>query len=203
MKKTTSNADGSSDLITVITVTHMDVNKTLILSVLKKIIDKYIQFRLEMEDSAADPQAKSKLGEFKLYMNQIIKFEELHYDSNQRIYNYGAINRDDDAEETESIINPNQLVLANEEAGEVRLLMLDNINKLMSRGDKINLLVDQTDRLTTSSLIFNKKAQQIKRKVWLSKTRFMVLLIGGAVLMGYFLIGVECGFPLFESCIKR
>lgn len=202
MKKTTSNVDGSSDLITVITVTHMDVNKTLILSVLKKIIDKYIQFRQELESSDADPQAKSKLGEFKLYMNQIIKFEELHYDSNQRIYNYGAINRDDDSEETERVINPNQLVLANEEVGEVRLLMLDNINKLMSRGDKINLLVDQTDRLTTSSLMFNKKAQQIKRKVWLSKTKFILLLAGGAMAMLYLFLGAECGFPLFDSCIK-
>lgn len=102
-------------------------------------------------------------------MNQIIKYEEMNYDSNQHVYNYGAINNrgsDDESDGItgEDVISPNQLLLANEEADEVRQLMLDNINKVMNRGDKINLLVDQTDRLTSSSLMFQKRAQLIKRK---------------------------------------
>lgn len=194
MKKTISNSDGSTDLVTVITITHVDVNKTLILSALKKIMDKYIEFRQDSLDS--DPQ-KAKSGEFKLYMKQIIKFEEMHYDSNQRIYDYGAAN-DSDSE----IINPNQLLLANEEVEEVRQLILDNINKVLHRGDKINLLVDQTDRLTTSSSVFQKRAQSIKKKMWLSKTKFWILVGVGVVVLVYILIGVECGLPFYASCRK-
>lgn len=194
MKKTISNSDGSTDLVTVITITHVDVNKTLILSALKKIMDKYIEFRQDSLDS--DPQ-KAKSGEFKLYMKQIIKFEEMHYDSNQRIYDYGATN-DSDSE----IINPNQLLVANEEVEEVRQLILDNINKVLHRGDKINLLVDQTDRLTTSSSVFQKRAQSIKKKMWLSKTKFWILVGVGVVFLVYILIGVECGLPFYASCRK-
>lgn len=194
MKKTINNSDGSTDLVTVITITHVDVNKTLILSALKKIMDKYIEFRQDSLDS--DPQ-KAKSGEFKLYMKQIIKFEEMHYDSNQRIYDYGATN-DSDSE----VINPNQLLLANEEVEEVRQLILDNINKLLHRGDKINLLVDQTDRLTTSSSVFQKRAQSIKKKMWLSKTKFWILVGAGAIFVLYILIGVECGLPFYSSCLR-
>mmetsp|Transcript_174 Transcript_174/g.196 ORF Transcript_174/g.196 Transcript_174/m.196 type:complete len:286 (+) Transcript_174:46-903(+) len=208
MKKVLSNSDGSNDLITIISIAHVNVNKTLILSVLKKVIDKYIDFKRDIEssDNNSTHQIKTKLGEFKLYMNQIIKYEEMNYDSNQHLYNYGAINNRETGDESdgiagEDVISPNQLLLANEETNEVRQLMLDNINKIMNRGDKINLLVDQTDRLTSSSLMFQKRAQLIKRKIWLSKSKFMFMIVGGIAFMIYLLIGSRCGFPGFGQCL--
>lgn len=213
MKKTLHNSDGSNDLVTVVTLATVEVNKTLILSVLKKIMDKYFEFRLDLEAAAensggapGEPPAKSKLGEFKLYMTQIIKFEKLQYDTNLRIYSYGALGGDDDASSSTSkldVITPNQLLMANEEVDEVRLLMLDNISKLMNRGDKINSLVDQTDRLTSSSLVFQKRAQSIKRLMWLSNFKFVLMVSGIALVLFYFFIGFECGFPLFGKCIHH
>ena len=211
IKKVTNNPDGSSDLITIVSIAHVNINKALVLSILKKIMDKYIDFKQDVERTGelSNDKARAKLGEFKLYMNQIIKFEEMNYDSNQRIYNYGSINRNDDGhgghndEELNSgaeVINPDNLVLANEEVEEVRLLMLDNIQKLMKRGDKINLLVDQTDRLTNSSSVFQKRAQFIKHKMWLNKSKFFIMVILGIIVLLYLILGTACGFPLFNSC---
>ncbi|KAK6197088.1 synaptobrevin-domain-containing protein [Scheffersomyces amazonensis] len=218
MKKVLVNKDGSSDLITVITIAHSDVNRALIITVLKKIIDKYIEFRQETENTETDIQvhsnhhqqhsngspiqSKSRLGEFKLIMNQIIKFHELEYSSNSQIYNYGAIDSDVDGETSHNInIHPNQLLLANEEVDEVRQLMLDNINKLLSRGDKINLLVDQTDRLNTSSSVFHKRASQIKRKMWFGNFKFILIVSAVIIFILYSFIGSQCGFPFFSRCI--
>lgn len=191
MKKTFSNADGSSDLVTVVTLAHQDVNRTLVLSVLKKIMDKYFEFRLEPEDGA-----KLKLGEFKLYMTQIIKFEEMQYDRNSKLYSYGAT-RDGDGD---GVITPNQLLLATGEAQEVRLLMLDNINKVMNRGDKINLLVDQTDRLTSSSQVFQRRAQAIKNHIRMGYAKFIALVGSTILVVIYLLAGAECGYPFFSKC---
>lgn len=214
MKKTHHNPDGSNDLVTVVTLAHQDVNKTLVLSVLKKIMDKYFEFRQDLAASVADSgnstpqteqQAKLKLGEFKLYMTQIIKYEELQYDTNLRIYNYGAVNRNDDDSEFSSrsdIITPNQLVVANEEIDEVRLLMLDNINKILNRGDKINSLVDQTDRLTSSALLFQKRAQTIKRRMWWANVKLVAMLAGIAVFLLYLFFGFECGYPFLQHCLR-
>lgn len=190
IKKLLNNPDGSSDLITVISVAHANINKALVLSILKKITDKYIEFRHEVDEND-----KKKVGEFKLYMSQIIKFEEMNYSSNQRIYNYGSTEED--------AINPRNLVLVNEEVEEVRQLMLDNISKLMARGDKINLLVDQTDRLTSSSLVFQKRAQLIRQNMWLSSARFYIIMVLGVIFIIYFILGSTCGFPLFSHCIRR
>lgn len=200
MKKVQTNSDGSSDLITVLATCHANVNKTLVLAILKKIIDKYIDLRQEISNQPNTSQDKYKLGEFKLYMNQIIKFEEMNYNSHQSTYNYGSVNDEDDSM---SKITPNQLLLANEEVDEVRELMLENINKILQRGDKINSLVDQTDRLNTSSNVFQKKAQQIKRNMWLSKAKFTVLVIGTFTMLVYLVIGAECGYPFFSRCIKH
>ncbi|KAM3124630.1 hypothetical protein ACQ2H7_002085 [Candidozyma auris] len=141
-------------------------------------MDKYFEFRKDAaenadEQAASDHSARSKLGEFKMYMTQIIKFEEMQYDSNQRMYNYGAT-KSNDEDNDGGVITPNQLLLANEEVGEVRSLMLDNINKIMNRGDKISSLVDQTDRLTSSSSVFQRKAQAIRRKMWFSNAKFII-----------------------------
>lgn len=215
MKETLQNPDGSNDLVTVVTLAHQEVNKTLVLSVLKKIMDKYFEFRQDLAATVADSvnassgqaeqQAKSKLGEFKLYMTQIIKFEELQYDTNLRIYNYGATNRgDDDLDGFSSrsdLITPNQLVAANEEVDEVRLLMLDNINKILNRGDKINSLVDQTDRLTSSALLFQKRAQTIKRKMWWANVKLVAMISAIAVFLLYIFFGFECGYPFLQHCL--
>lgn len=227
--------DGSRDLITIVVVAHSDINKTFVLLVLKNIMDKYIEFKKQQEAEANDKspsQRKTKSGEFKIFMNQIIKYEEANYILNQQVYNNGNNNNtssnssarnnnqhklnssnksysnygstDQNGTDAEGHprdqISANQLLLANEEVDEVRELMLENINKLLSRGDKINSLVDQTDRLNTSSLLFQKKAQQIKRKMWFHKTKFILSITGGGVLLLYLIAGSECGYPFFELC---
>lgn len=223
MKKSLTNSDGSSDLLTVVAIANVNVNKMLILSILKKIMDKYISFKQEIEgestattttstNSQNTNDTKAKLSKFKPYMYQIIKFEEMNYDTNIHAYKYGAASalnqlllryRDEESDSLfdSDVINPNQLLLANEEIDEVRQLMLDNINKVMNRGDKINNLVDQTDRLNNSSLVFQKKALTIKRKMWLNNARFVLTLVIGAAFLLYLLIASECGFPFFSKCI--
>ncbi|CAH2351667.1 hypothetical protein CLIB1423_04S03268 [[Candida] railenensis] len=224
MKKSLTNSDGSSDLLTVVAIANVNVNKMLILSILKKIMDKYISFKSEIEgesttttttstNSQSTNDTKAKLSKFKPYMYQIIKFEEMNYDTNIHAYKYGAASTQNQSqssrytdEESDSlfdsdVINPNQLLLANEEIDEVRQLMLDNINKVMNRGDKINNLVDQTDRLNNSSSVFQKKALTIKRKMWLNNARFVLSLVIGAAFILYLLIATECGFPFFSKCI--
>lgn len=212
MKKTLHNSDGGNDLVTVVTLAHADVNKTLILSVLKKVLDKYFEFRQDLSHALNEAPAalggaslplwenvsRAKLGEFKLYMTQIIKFEEMQYDSNRSIYSYGSTG----GEEGLEVITPNQLLAASGEVNEVSLLMLDNINMLLSRGDKLSLIVDQTDRLQLLSLVFYKGAKHIKRQQWWANARFVVSLVAVAIVLVYLFVGFECGYPFFHSCIR-
>ncbi|CUM63424.1 uncharacterized protein PRCAT00000999001 [Priceomyces carsonii] len=204
MKKVVANSDGSNDLITVIVITHKNMNKIVILSVMKKIIDRYVEFRIKVQESSTDQNGKIKLGEFKLKMNQIIKHEEANQDLKQHSTNYGSINPGSQIDGSDQYdADPTHLLLANEEVDEVRQIMTDNINNLMARGDKINLLVDQTDRLASSALMFQKKAQLIRRKMWINKTKFIILLTILFLFLLYFFIGLECGLPTYRKCIRH
>lgn len=205
MKKVLPNSDGSKDLVTVISIAYTSANKTLVLSVLKKIMDRYIVFKRELDEVSdrTPEQTRSKLGEFKLYMKQIINQEELNYERNRNMYNYGSTEeyRDNgDVGPSSNVIGPLQLLLANEEVGEVRQLMLDNISRILNRGDKISLLVDQTDRLTYSSDVFKKKAKQIRKNMWWKKTKFYFIVVSIFLFVIYILTGSMCGFPTFDHC---
>lgn len=190
MKKTLPNSDGGTDLVTVVALAHHEVNKALVLSVLKKIVDKYFEFHADLDDQPD----KTKLGEFKLYMNQIIKFEEMQYDARASLYSYGATEARDGA------ITPNQLVAAANEADEVRLLMLSNITKILGRGDRISAIVDNTELLQGLALIFQKRLKAVLRRVAWSNMRFvMVALVVSAALFVYLFFAFECG-PLFQHC---
>lgn len=199
-----TNKDGSNDLITVLAICHSKVNKTLILSILKKIMDQYVIFKSEVENNDDRSLAKVKSSEFKLSMNKIIKLEEMNFEANHSAYSYGSTEENlNDEHPTRDVIKPNDLVLASEDVKEVRQIMLDNINKLLDRGDKINVLVDQTDRLANSSLIFQKKAQLIRKKMWLDLTKFITGIVISAVMLTYLIIGYFCSFPFYSHCIHH
>jgi vesicle-associated membrane protein 7 len=45
-------------------------------------------------------------------------------------------------------------------------IMVENIDKVLERGEKIELLVDKTDRLRDQGLKFEKNSRQLKNAMW-------------------------------------
>ncbi|KAL8233244.1 hypothetical protein R6Q57_003022 [Mikania cordata] len=64
---------------------------------------------------------------------------------------------------------------------EVKGIMMDNIEKVLDRGEKIELLVDKTENLQFQADSFQRHGRQLRRKMWLQNVH-MKLMIGGAVL---------------------
>ncbi|KAM7268689.1 hypothetical protein ACFE04_010855 [Oxalis oulophora] len=63
---------------------------------------------------------------------------------------------------------------------EVKGIMMDNIEKVLDRGEKIELLVDKTENLQFQADSFQRQGRQLRRKMWLQNLQ-MKLMIGGAV----------------------
>ncbi|KAK1431405.1 hypothetical protein QVD17_07864 [Tagetes erecta] len=63
---------------------------------------------------------------------------------------------------------------------EVKGIMMDNIEKVLDRGEKIELLVDKTENLQFQADTFHVQGRQLRRKMWLQNAH-MKLMIGGAV----------------------
>jgi hypothetical protein len=61
------------------------------------------------------------------------------------------------------------------EIEEVRQVMVENIEAILERGDKIELLVDKSGDLSEQASKFKKSSIQLKRNMWWQQCRLQVL----------------------------
>ncbi|CAN4114424.1 unnamed protein product [Withania somnifera] len=63
---------------------------------------------------------------------------------------------------------------------EVKGIMMDNIEKVLDRGEKIELLVVRTESLQFRAYSFKRQGRQLRRKMWVRNLQ-MKLMVGGAI----------------------
>lgn len=64
---------------------------------------------------------------------------------------------------------------------EVKGIMMDNIEKVLDRGEKIELLVDKTENLQFQADSFQRQGRELRRKMWLQSLK-VKLIVGGTIL---------------------
>lgn len=77
--------------------------------------------------------------------------------------------------------------------------LLDSIDKILERQEKIELLVDRSQSLSDSSASFRREAEQLRRVVWWRNVRTMGILGLVAFLAIIIIVMMACG-PTFASC---
>ncbi|KAJ4458311.1 putative Vesicle-associated membrane protein 7B [Paratrimastix pyriformis] len=92
--------------------------------------------------------------------------------------------------------NPNadQIRKVRSEIDEVRNVMESNIDKILERQEKIELLVDKTDNLNRSAHQFRKRSTNLKRSMWWKNCKLWIILVLVAIVVIYMIIGFSCGF---------
>ncbi len=86
------------------------------------------------------------------------------------------------------------------QVGELKDIMIDNIDKVLERGDTLDRLIDATEDLSGSAEEFRRGTKKLK---WAMTKRQIILITAGiAVILAIVLIiiFIACGFPTFERC---
>jgi len=78
--------------------------------------------------------------------------------------------------------------------------MVENIDGLLSRGERIDLLVDRTDALHDSSFQFKRGAQRLRDAMWWKNTKLLMAISGGAACLLYVVISSSCGGLTWPQC---
>ncbi|KAG6433107.1 hypothetical protein SASPL_104714 [Salvia splendens] len=86
---------------------------------------------------------------------------------------------------------------------EVRTITVDNIEKILERGDKIELLVDKTATMQDSAFHFRKQSKRLRRALWMKNAKLLALLTCLIVILLYFIIAVACGGITLPSCRSK
>ncbi|KAL1199210.1 Vesicle-associated membrane protein [Cardamine amara subsp. amara] len=86
------------------------------------------------------------------------------------------------------------------EVSEIRSVMVENIEKIMERGDRIELLVDKTATMQDSAFHFRKQSKRLRRALWMKNAKLLVMLTCLIVLVLYIIIASFCGGITLPSC---
>ncbi|XP_008299038.1 vesicle-associated membrane protein 8 isoform X2 [Stegastes partitus] len=73
------------------------------------------------------------------------------------------------------------------QVNEVKVILKDNINKVLERGDRLDDLIGKTDDLQASADSFQRTSTRVARKYWWKNIKMMII-IGVVVLIILILI---------------
>jgi len=89
------------------------------------------------------------------------------------------------------------------EIDEVKSVMVHNIEKVLERGERIELLVDKTENLNQNAFKFKKASTQLKRSMWWKNVKMLIILIVVIAAIAYFIAAMACHGLLFQSCVNK
>ncbi|CAM8893393.1 unnamed protein product [Rhodiola kirilowii] len=64
------------------------------------------------------------------------------------------------------------------QVSEVKGVMMENIEKVLERGEKIEVLVDKTDNLRSQAQDFRQQGTKIRRKMWIQNMKIKLIVFG-------------------------
>jgi len=70
-----------------------------------------------------------------------------------------------------------ELTRAQTELNQVKDIMVQNVEQILSRGERIELLLPKTDNLANQSALFRRGARNVRRQMWWRNTKILALCI--------------------------
>jgi len=89
-----------------------------------------------------------------------------------------------------------ELTRAQTELNQVKDIMVQNVEQILSRGERIELLVDKTDIMAGQATAFRRGARSVSRQMWWKNTKVMVLCVIFALVLLWILVAQFCGVLL-------
>mmetsp|Transcript_15699 Transcript_15699/g.63222 ORF Transcript_15699/g.63222 Transcript_15699/m.63222 type:complete len:225 (+) Transcript_15699:257-931(+) len=81
----------------------------------------------------------------------------------------------------------------------VKDVMVQNIEMVLERGEKLELLVDKTDQLNATAFTFEKSSRKLKEAMFWKKVKIYLLITFVLCVLLYVFLAVICG-PDFKKC---
>lgn len=85
---------------------------------------------------------------------------------------------------------------------DVKCIMVENIEKVLARGEKIELLVDKCDDLQHQAQTFHKQGKQLRSKMWWQNFRMKIIVAFAVVLLAVVIFLLAC-FAGGQNCTKK
>ncbi|KAK9145979.1 hypothetical protein Sjap_005882 [Stephania japonica] len=92
----------------------------------------------------------------------------------------------------------NKIAKVKAQVSEVKGVMMENIEKVLDRGEKIELLVDKTDNLRSQAQDFRQQGTKMRRKMWWQNMKMKLIVLAIFIVLVLIIILSVChGFRCF------
>ncbi|KAL1731316.1 synaptobrevin-domain-containing protein [Schizophyllum commune] len=96
-----------------------------------------------------------------------------------------------------------ELARAQNELQSVKDIMVQNVEQILSRGERIELLVDKTDHMAGQATAFRRGARTVRRQMWWRNTRVVALGVVVGVILVWVFMAQFCGAGLNQCGRKK
>jgi hypothetical protein len=86
------------------------------------------------------------------------------------------------------------------EVDKVKVVMQKNIDDILSRGEKLDKLVEDTDKLEANSKQFKEGATSLKYAMWCRNVKLTIAIIVVVLVVAFFIVVGVCGGFTFPKC---
>ena len=83
---------------------------------------------------------------------------------------------------------------------DVKNVMVENVEKVLERGEKIELLVDKTDRLTQQAFKFENTSKQLRNALFWRKVKMYVAFAAALAFAVFVVSAIACGGLHYPKC---
>ncbi|KAH9650067.1 hypothetical protein KPL70_026221 [Citrus sinensis] len=80
------------------------------------------------------------------------------------------------------------------QVSEVKGVMMENIEKVLDRGEKIELLVDKTENLRSQAQDFRQQGTKMRRKMWIQNMKIKLIVLGIIIALILIIVLSSCPY---------
>ncbi|XP_076891265.1 vesicle-associated membrane protein 711-like [Bidens hawaiensis] len=87
------------------------------------------------------------------------------------------------------------------EMSQVRNVMIQNIDKVLERGDRLESLVDKTASMQNNTFRFKKQSRRFRNTMWWQNVKLMIGFACLILMIIYLVVAFVCGGPALPGCL--
>jgi len=84
---------------------------------------------------------------------------------------------------------------------EVKGIMVQNVESVLNRGERLDVLVDRTEDLRDQAQKFQRQGQTLRKKMWWNNMKVKILIISGVILAALIIFLIAC-FAGGKNCVN-
>jgi len=97
--------------------------------------------------------------------------------------------------------DPDRISSLREEVDQVKDIMVANIDSIVERGEKLDLLVDKSDALSNNAVSFKTTSRNLQRAMWWKNIKMSVGVAVAIIVIIYFIVSMSCGGLDWKNCV--